>query len=107
MGENLQPSPDIDIATRNLRRTNEDMSTVAPRTIDPDRVLARVSRRGIERDLTTLAAVQSVGRPSRLIPSVLEALGDLGNGRSWKQRKREEGGLTEHVCSKEVELLVL
>lgn len=74
------------------------MATVAARAVDSDRVLARVRSRRIERDFAALVTVKSVGGPCRLIPAVLEALGDLGERRSGEQCKSEESTFVEHCC---------
>lgn len=76
----LHPSPDIDITAGNLRRAEEDVSAVPTRTINPHGVLAAVRLGAVQGDFTTLVTVGCVGRPCRLIPSALEALGDLSEG---------------------------
>ena len=72
------------------------MTAVASSAINTDRVLAGVRSRGVESDLSTLVAVWRIRCPSCLVPAVLEALRDLGNGKGRKG-KREKSGLTKHV----------
>ena len=72
------------------------MTAVASSAINTDRVLAGVRSRGIERDLSTLVAVWRIRCPGSLIPTILEALRDLGNGEGRKSQ-REKSGLTKHV----------
>jgi hypothetical protein len=64
-------------------------------TSDLDRVLAAVSGGLVKNDLSTLVAVGSVGRPSNLIPTALEILGDLAEGER-KHRKCSKSDVAKH-----------
>lgn len=92
----LHPSPDINVTTGNLCRAEEDVSAVATRAINPDGVLASVSGRGVESNLSTLVAVCRIGWPCCLVPSAFESFGDLAQGKGEKG-KGEKSGLTEHL----------
>lgn len=91
----LQVCPDIYIPRGYLVRAHKDVPTVPTCTVNADRVLARVRSCAVQRDLAALVAVGRVRGPGRLVPALLEALGDLGDGEGRK-RQREESGLAEH-----------
>jgi hypothetical protein len=92
---NLHPSPDVYITAGDFGGADEYMSAVTASAIHPDGVLAGVGSGGVEADFTTLVAIRCVGGPCGLVPSALEALGDLANGEG-KESKREKSGLAEH-----------
>ena len=91
----LQPNPNVDIATGDLGRAKEDMSTETTSTVDPDGILAAVRLGGIEGDFTALVAVGSVGGPCCSVQSALEALSYLSKGRG-DESESEKGDLAEH-----------
>lgn len=93
----LQPCPDVYVAAGHLCGAKEDVSTVATCTVDPDRVLASVCLRRVERDLAALAAVGRIGRPSRGIQAGLEALADLAHSKGEYCREGE-GDVAKHFC---------
>jgi hypothetical protein len=92
----LQVGPDIEIARGHLVCADEDVTAVASSAINTDGVLAGVRSRGVESNLSTLVAVWRIRRPGSLIPAILEALRDLGNGEGRKSQ-RKKSGLTKHV----------
>ena len=94
---NLQPCPDVDISARNLRCADEDVSTVATSTIDPDGVFASVGLCAVKGNFAALVAVSCIRGPCGLVPTAFEAFGDLGNGeRGEREREREKSGLSDH-----------
>jgi hypothetical protein len=95
-GKYLQVGPDIKIARGHLVCADEDVTAVTSRAINTDGVLAGVRSRGVESDLSTLVAVWRIRCPGSLIPAILKAFRDLGNGEGRKSQ-REKSGLTKHV----------
>ena len=104
MFRNLQPCPDIYIASGDLGRADKNVTTVSTRTINANRVLASVSLRAVQSDCATLVAVAGIGRPRGLVPSVLEAFSDLGNCQR-RNGQREESGLSEHCSGSSLQML--
>lgn len=90
--ECLQPSPDVNITTRNFCRPEENMSTIATRTGDFHGVLAAVRSGGVKTDDSALVTVCCICRPCRLVPSLLEVLRDLGE-REGKECGGEKNSL--------------
>ena len=96
----VQPGSDVKVTCGNLVCTHEDVSAVSTSAIDPDGVLASMSSCCVQCDLPSLVAVRCVCGPSGLVPAILEALGDLGNGERC-QSKCKKSGLTQHVDGRE------
>jgi hypothetical protein len=95
--KNLHPSPDIDFAMGDFRRTKENVSTVATRAIHPYRVLAAMGGGAIEGDFTALVAVRCIGRPCGRVQPFFETLRDLTK-RKWYESKGKNSSLVEHFA---------
>lgn len=95
--QNLHINPDVNITGGDLRRAEENMSTVATRTIDPDGTLAAVGGGAVKGDFTALVAVGRINWPYGLIPPVFEIVLDLGKGEG-EERKGEKSSFAEHCC---------
>ena len=95
--KNLHPSPDIDFTTGDFRRTKENVSTVAARTIHPHGVLAAVGGGAVERDFTALVAVRRVSRPCGRVQPFFETLRDLTKRKGYES-KGKNSSLVEHFA---------
>jgi len=95
--QNLQINPDVIITAEDFRSAEENVSTVATRSINPQGILAAVSRGAVKGDRAALVAVGRVYGPCSLIPSVFKVLGDLCKGKG-EESKGEKSGLAEHCC---------
>jgi hypothetical protein len=92
----LHPSADVDISAGNSIGAKELVTAeTVGSTSDLDRVLAAVSGSLVKNDLSALITVGSVGRPSNLIPTALEILGDLAEGER-KHRKCSKSDVAKH-----------
>lgn len=78
MRRHSHPRPNVDIAAWNLFRSEKRMSAIATGASNFHRAAAAMRFSGVKRYCPTLAAVGSVGRPGRLIPTAFEAIRDLG-----------------------------
>jgi hypothetical protein len=93
----LQPDLDVDITTGDLRRAEEDVSTVATSAVHSYRVLSAVCSGAVKGDLAALAAVWRICRPRGSIQSILESLIDLREG-GRKEGEGEKSNFAEHFC---------
>lgn len=91
----LQPDSDVDIASGDLSRAEEYMSTISTWTGDLHGVGTAVCLCGDEGHSTALVAVGREDRPCCLIPSALKIVGDLSDGEG-KERERGEASFAQH-----------